>query len=174
MKWQVGVHFHVIWVNWTFNLKWHTLPPVLCSLTSSTNRSQSHMAEPRYSSLWSRHIPRLDEPLLCLFKVVYLPRNLFCLSLSLAPATCATGCLSPQLCCALTSRGWNKLGHFASIPLLQHLLPEGATSLSGGYCFAQHFIIIFPSSTITLGVKPIMDIIMFISVAWNFFCAFCV
>lgn len=69
-----------------------------------------------------------------------------------------------QLCCALGSQGWNKSVHLARIPLLQHLLSEGATSLSR-YCSCQHLALIFPSSALTQGVKASITDIMFISVA---------
>lgn len=51
-------------------------------------------------------------------------------------------------------------------------LPEGATSLSGGFCFSQHFVLIFPSSALTQGVESVVTaIIASISVAasvtWN-------
>lgn len=103
-------------------------------------------------------------------KCFYLPHNLFCL-LWIWRELSVFQTLSPQFYCVLASQGWNKDVHLAQIPMLQLSLSEGATSLSGGFCFSQHFVLFIPSSALTRGVKPLTTVIIFISVtalvSWN-------
>lgn len=124
------------------------------------------------------HVAKAQTPNVCRSRsCAFLKWSIYisicCVCLCLWPYWPVLQAHSHQLCCVSGSRGWNKRVHLARIPLLHHLLPEGTTGLSGGFCFSKQFVLIFPSSALTQGVKAAVTAIIAVvseaaSVAWNF------
>lgn len=128
---------------------------ILCSHIPHHRNTFLHVPKPELCDLFTSSFFIDLSHLFCLFAVRLWPQ----LSVFQAPFT-------PAVLCIWKSRV--KQG----CPLHTHTfastlyLPEGATSLSGGFLISQHFVLIFPSSALTQGVKSIVTaIITSISVA---------